>query len=193
MPITTNELLHSDQNFSFLPFHLDRLAEKAGLKTLAWRKAPPEDSLAFSQLMILGKHAPSSRPLRTDPLPRADETWLRALYESRVDYLRKWRAIGTHLCEKTAGARNVYNFGGGMFSYLLACYCAEYWNRVTACTVDGFAGRCLEKKVIPLESLSASAQDRMIIGTRPRLQQDVAERLRRAGWETVRWDDYVEG
>jgi hypothetical protein len=92
---------------------------------------------------------------------------------------------------ETAGADKVYNFGGGMFTYLLACYCRGYWRRVAACTVDGFSGECLGKPVVPLETLPSGAGGAVVLGTRPAIQEQLADRLALLGRRAVRWDHFV--
>jgi SAM-dependent methyltransferase len=190
---TSNELLFSDQNFSLLPGHLVRLAEKAGLKVLAWQTPPDHEHLMFSQMIVCCKSDDASSELPVGAVPEYDVQKLADLYGRRIQYLEAWRKIDEFLRWKTSGRRTVYNFGGGMYSYLLACYCEKYWSRVAACTVDGFSGTCVGKEVVPLETLRADADDCVVTGTRPILQKQVAARLRTLGWEAVSWDNFIEG
>lgn len=190
---TSNELLFSDQNFSFLPAHLVTLAEKAGLKVFAWHAAPDDGQLRFSQMIVCGKIDASRSESLGGGLPKHDAQALTNLYERRVQYLEAWRRIDEFLCWKTKSRRAVYNFGGGMFSYLLACYCEEYWSRVTSCVVDRFSGVCVGKDVLPLETLRATANDCIVTGTRPSLQKQLVARLQTLGWETVSWDNFIDG
>jgi SAM-dependent methyltransferase len=189
----SNELLFSDQNFSFLPAHLVRLAEKAGLNVLAWENTPDPEHLMFSQMIVCSKNAERRTEPHAAGVPETDARGLAYLYERRNHYLESWPKIDEFLCWKTNGCRSVFNFGGGMYSYLLACYCENYWSRVTSCVVDGFSGTCVGKTVVPLETLRADSSDRVVTGTRPVLQQPLAARLRTLGWETVSWDNFTAG
>jgi SAM-dependent methyltransferase len=189
----SNELLFSDQNYSFLPAHLVSLAEKAGLTVLAWENTPDLENLMFSQMIVCSKSAEGRTPSRARGIADLDAQTLAALYGRRVHYLEAWHRIDEFLCWKTSGRRSIYNFGGGMYSYLLACYCEKYWSSVTACAVDGFSGVCVGKEVVPLETLHPDANDRVVTGTRPILQQPLAARLRALGWETVSWDNFAAG
>lgn len=188
----SNELLYSDQNFSFLPSHLVGIAEKAGLRVLSWKRAPDCDSLRFSQMVVCARQDSESETL-PGPVPQAHDSVLADLYQQRVQYLEAWSSIDDHLCRKTDGHQNIYNFGAGMFSYLLAGYCEAYWNRVTSCIVDNFAGQCVGKSVLPLGQVSIGDQDCIVMGTRPNIQKQLATRLLSYGWKTVCWDNFVEG
>lgn len=189
---TSNELLYSDQNFSFLPAHVVSLAEKAGLRVLSWEKAPDNDSLRLSQLIVCGKKDSELDKLPGDQLPEVPDSFLEDLYKRRVQYLEAWARIDDYLCWKTSKKRNIHNFGAGMFSYLLACYCEAYWSRVASCTVDSFSGQCVGKQVVPLEALQLSDRDCIVIGTRPGIQKGLALRLKNLGSETVCWDNFIE-
>jgi SAM-dependent methyltransferase len=191
--IPTSELLYSDQNFSFLPTHLERLTQAAGLRLLSWQPAPVWNGLMFSQLVVCSKYECKGPELSGGPPPGADHQHLQDLYRKRTKYLEAWPRIEDYLLWKTTGVQNVYNFGGGMFTYLLACYCEEYWKRVVSCAVDGFAGRCLGKDVIALEALRQIEGDCVVIGTSPAIQKELAARVTSLGWDAVRWDNFIDG
>lgn len=191
--IPNNELLYSDPNFSFLPTHIVRLAERAGLRMLSRRKAPDSEILKFSQLFVFCKQDHEGGGLRSDPLPNTNAAILEDLYGKRKQYIEVWSKIDDYLCWKTERCRNVYNFGAGLYSYLLACYCESYWKRVASCTVDRFSGQCVGKRVVPFEELQLSDRDCIVIGTRPGIQRDLALRLKNLGRETVCWDNFIDG
>jgi hypothetical protein len=189
--IPTSELLYSDQNFSFLPQHLAKLCYAAGLRLVSWCPAPSVDDLKYSQLIVCAKEDRVKFQPHV-PLPILDDEALRRLYCARAEYLEAWARIDDHLLWKTQGASKIYNFGGGMFTYLLACYCEQYWQRVESCTVDRFSGECLGKRVVALESLSPVAGGAIVLGTRPAIQKELAARNASLGWRAIRWDNFVD-
>lgn len=191
--VASNELMYSDQNFSFLPTHLVGLAERAGLRVLSWRSAQDNDSLKFSQLLVCCKQAHKGIDLPGDLLPETSKTSLESLYSRRVQYIESWSKINEYLLWRTSKNRNVFNFGAGMYGYLLACYCEEYWKRVKACVVDGFNGEFLGKRVMPFEELRLGEMDCLVIGTRPGIQRMIASRFKDHGIETICWDNFIEG
>lgn len=187
----SNELLYSDQNFSFMPQHLVGLAEAVGLDVLSWRRAPDTDGLRLSQLMVCGRKNTGHASLQRDQVPELDEGFLPRLYGRRTEYLEAWPRIEDFLCWKTRKNQLVYNFGAGMYSYLLACYCDRYWDRVTACTLDRFSGEFAEKQVVPFEELRLSDGDCAVLGTRPAIQKLISSRIESGGSEAVCWDNFV--
>lgn len=190
--IPTSELLYSDQNFSFLPQHLAKLCHPAGLRLLSWSPAPPVDDLKYSQLIVCGRDTHAEPQPAAVSLPTLGDPGLQDLYGARKEYLQAWTRIEDHLLLQTEEAPKVYNFGGGMFTYLLACYCPRYWRRVAACTVDGFSGECLGKQVIALEALPRIDDGAIVLGTRPAIQKELAERISSLGWQAIRWDNFVK-
>jgi SAM-dependent methyltransferase len=187
--IPNSELLYCDQNFAFLPQHLAALCQAAGLRVLSWRAAPDAADLKYSQLIVCGKGA---QPLSA-PAPTLSQEDLRSLYRGRTEYLEAWPRIEDYLLQETAGSATIYNFGAGMFTCLLACYCEQYWQRVASCAMDGFSGECLGKQVVPLEELPPSPDAAVVLGARPAIQRDLASRIADLGWRVIRWDNFVEG
>jgi SAM-dependent methyltransferase len=191
--IPTNELLYSDQNFSFLPYHLTRLSEAARLKVLAWIKPPDTDSLRFSQLIVCCKKTDDFGLLHGTKVPDPEPQTLKELFLKRVDYLESWHRIEQHLVHSTTPCRHIYNFGAGMYSYLLACYCEQYWTRVESCTVDNCTGEFFGKQVVPLHALQPDNRDCVVLGTRPGLHSGLGSRLSALGWKTISWENFVIG
>ena len=192
----TSEILFSDQNFSFLPYHLATLAKKAGLRVIGWKDAPENDALIYSQLLIATKDRGRSIALSEEEeralMPPEAEQVL-DLYTKRSAYLNSWAEIDHYLCSQVRGYNQVYHFGAGMFTLHLACYCPGYWSQVTACVMDDTTGRFIDKRVYSLASLNFVTGDCVVIGVRPGIQRTIAARIEKQGVPTIVWDEFVEG
>ncbi len=180
------ELLMADQNFSLCPPHLDAIAAKAGMRVE--RRLPcPGGPLRNEQLAVMcpteaGRSEPAALPTR--------ET-IDATYTRLVTYLDAWAGLDAHLVAATDGARRVFNFGGGLWSYVLAAYCPQYWASVECCLVDGFTGRCIDREVKPFESVALSADDMLVLGTNPYVQPKLAARFAAARLRAVSWSHII--
>ncbi len=177
------ELLMADQNFSLCPPHLDAIAAKAGMRVE--RRLPcPGGPLRNEQLAVMRPGEPEAVNL---PTREAIDATLGQL----VSYLDAWAGLDARLVEATAGASRVFNFGGGLWSYVLAAYCPQYWARVECCLVDGFAGRCIDREVKPFDSVPLSPDDILVLGTNPYVQPKLANRFAAAGLRAVAWNDVI--
>jgi SAM-dependent methyltransferase len=183
----TNELLYSDQNYSFLPEHFVRLAAKSGLVLTDVRIAPHEvEGVRHSQMAILRR---TGAGVFEAIVPTVAS--LQMLYGARQKYLTAWQSLDQVLVAATAGSDRVFNFGAGMYSFLLACYCPRYWERVAECLVDGQCAEFFGKKVSDPAVVSFRKGDHIVLGTRPSAQGDLAPRLARLGPKVSRWDDRI--
>jgi SAM-dependent methyltransferase len=190
----TNELMFSDQNFSFVPFHLFNLVEKAGLHPLAWIKAPSIDSLMFSQMIVCAKRR---REFGEEADPDIVRQWspekLQSLYLRRCEYMQAWSNLDEFLFWKTEKSKRVYNFGAGMFAFQISCYCPNYWGKVDACTIDGYDGKFIDKPVIALEELRLDEDDSLVLGVRPLAQRALLQRFRDWPCDVICWDNFIDG
>jgi SAM-dependent methyltransferase len=185
--LLTNELLYSDQNYSFLPAHLLPLAEKGGLVLAGLTLAPHEiEGIRHSQMAVLGR---SGSCMSSGAIPGSPS--LRALYADRQKYLTAWQSLDQVLVEAISESVRVFNFGAGMYSFLLACYCPNYWARVAACLVDGQSAEFFGKTVADPASISFMKGDHIVLGTRPSAQSDLARRLAMLGPKVTRFDDRI--
>ena len=177
------ELLMADQNFSLCPPHLDAVAAKAGMHVE--RRLPcPGGPLRNEQLAVMRPGEPEAAILPT-------RAAVDVAFGQLVSYLEAWAGLDARLIEATAGASRVFNFGGGLWSYVLAAYCPQYWTRVECCLVDGFSGRCIDKEVKPFESVALSPNDVIVLGTNPYVQLKLAARLSGDGVRTVSWNHII--
>jgi SAM-dependent methyltransferase len=180
------ELLMADQNFSLLPAHLDTIAAKAGMMVV--RRLPcPGGPIRNEQLVVM-RSMTSGRPLAPAlPEPSA----VAVSYTRLVNYLTAWSTLDAHLLTLTTNARRVFNFGGGLWSYMLAAYCPDYWARVECCLVDGFDGRCIDKEVRRFESVALSPDDILVLGTNPYVQPKLIDRFLQDGLRAASWNDII--
>jgi SAM-dependent methyltransferase len=180
------ELVMADQNFSLCPPHLDVLAARAGM--CVERHLPcPGGPLRNEQLAVMRRM--NAAESQTAVLPSRQV--IDAAHVQLATYLNAWAEMDAVLVRATAGARRVFNFGGGLWSYVLAAYCPQYWARVECCLVDGFAGRCIDSEVKPFESVTLSPDDILVLGTNPYVQPKLVTRFAGAGLRAVSWDHII--
>lgn len=121
----TNELLYSDQNFSFRPVHFSALAKQAGLVLIDVKIAPDDfEGTRYSQMAVLQRAGDSVAPQSLPSVRSLD-----ALFTMRCDYLMAWKTLDVVLTSQVRDAARVFDFGAGMYSFLLTCYCPQYWSK----------------------------------------------------------------
>jgi len=187
----SNELLYSDQNYSFLPSHLKNLANKAGMDVVDWQHAPDIEGLRYSQMLVFRKSRGESENIAQTKLGCDQSVVLETIYEKRRSYLDAWSLLDCCLLKRIASSNRIFNFGAGMYGALLACYCDQYWARVESCIVDDFNGDFLGKPVFALNDILLEKEDAVVLGIRPSLQKAFFDRLRQTEAHIVRWDDLV--
>jgi SAM-dependent methyltransferase len=180
------ELLMADQNFSLRPPHLRAIATKAGMRVE--RRLPcPGGPLQNEQLVVM--RPADAQELDASGLPTRQA--IDASYADLVSYLKAWAELDAWLLSAIDGARRVFNFGGGLWSYVLAAYCPQYWARVECCLVDGFSGRCVDREVKPFESVDVSPDDVLVLGTNPYVQSKLIERFKERSVRAVSWAQII--
>lgn len=180
------ELLMADQNFSLCPVHLDAVATEAGMRVE--RRLPcPGGPLRNEQLVVMRPRGSDGSDAAALPARAAID----AAFGRFVSYLDAWAGLDARLLEAVAGAPRVFNFGGGLWSYVLAAYCPQYWARVQCCLVDGFAGRCIDREVKPFEDVALAPDDVLVLGTNPYVQPTLAARFAAAGLRAVSWNEII--
>ncbi len=182
------EILWGDQNFSFLPMNLYKLASQIGFKTVFWASSSDSPSLPPAQLLILTNN-PKYDHLKTSihdlDVPLDD------IYRMRSEYLSSFKKINAYLAEQT-GDKKVYNFGASYWTSVLAAYCPDYWKKVTACLTDEDPGasKFLGKDVVMYSSVVPSDAT-LVIGTGPGWQKQLKEKLAKDWAEIVTWDQFI--
>jgi len=184
----SNEMMWSDQNFSFTPAHLFRLSDKVGLKVQAWRKAPEAQCLLDKQLIVLSRSKKNNYGLSSDEPALFD---IKKNIDDRDKYVELWLALDKRLNERIGKTGKVYNFGASMWSYLLRAYCPQYWSAVDACLVDNLKGRFMDKKVLPCDRSLFEPHDTIVLGTNPASHPMLKKRLCENGLNVVVWDDII--
>lgn len=180
------ELLMADQNFSLCPPHLDAIAAKAGMQVT--RRLPcPGGPIRNEQLVVMRRAEVGNNVSVALPTQQTVD----AARVQLAAYINAWAGLDAYLSEAIAGGRRVFNFGGGLWSYVLAAYCRNYWARVECCLVDGFSGRCIDKEVKAFESVALTPDDVLVFGTNPYVQPKLADRFAAAGLRAVSWSHII--
>jgi 2-polyprenyl-3-methyl-5-hydroxy-6-metoxy-1,4-benzoquinol methylase len=181
----SNEMLWYDHNYSFRPKDLSVLSTAAGLHLENWQPNPDDKNLLDKQLVVL---ALKPRPVSITP-PTAYSA--AELFERRAAYLAKWRDLDNKLLGRISRHDRVFNFGASMWTWLLAGYCDQYWNKVNLCLVDGEHGRCLDKEVVPTATATFKSGDCIVLGVNPANQAAFGERFGSQGVHIIKWSDQI--
>jgi SAM-dependent methyltransferase len=187
--VPSSEMLWVDNNYSYLPIHVLRLAEQAGLVPLHFERNPPDITILNKQLMVFGESGTPDDTIAGLLRERVDPE---RIYAERVAYMRAWRNINDQLADDVRGCTRVVNFGASMWTWLLAGFCPDYWSRVDECTVDGFGGRCVDKPVVAFEEMNLGAGDALVLGLNPVTQDRFIRRFAGGPFRVVRWDHQVQ-
>lgn len=189
-PNSTNpsiELVMGDQNFSFAPTHIKTLANNSSLSLLNYDQVPTLPGIFNEQLFVLTIKLNSKNQQYNVP-----ELNSNSIYKERVKYLKAWNDLDNFLSEQYENAYRVFNFGAGMWTQLIAAYCPNYWNKVYACIIDQFEGRCLNKPVLPFQNIKFNPNDQIFLGVNPRHCQKLHERFKKLGLETLSSVGYID-
>ncbi len=184
------EILWSDQNFSFLPANLLKLAEDIGFKTVFWASSADSPSLPPAQLLLMTNNEAYSH-LKTDRV--ATDIALEDIFNKRSAYLSSFERISEHIVSNLSENGKVYNFGASYWTSILAAYCPDYWKRVVACLVDEDTGhsKFLGKDVSLFSSVTPGPDDVLVIGTGPGWQKNLKEKLAGNWKNIVTWDSFI--
>lgn len=182
------EMLYCDHNHSFRPGDLDTLARKAGYSIHAWLPNPDHITVLDKQLVVLSKRGgpPVAAGRRDEPSLTPEQ-----LFAERCEYAAQWQAMDGLLCDRIGAASRTFNFGSSSWTWLLAGYCPDYWDRLDCCVVDRFGGYCLDKVVKPLSDIPVDPADSIVLGVNPVSQPAFAQRFTTEGRTVVRWDQFV--
>lgn len=167
------ELLIGDHLHSFSPTHVRVLLNNAGLVTLKQVSAPPALGAFFATVATRKGVPPLSLPKRERP--------------DRRRYLHAWQWLDNALLMRLPDKR-IDCFGAGEAAALLRAYAPKTWARIESCFVDNPSGP--QFGTLAVGSLDSTPRC-LLLGVRPQAQPPLAERLERAGHETIRWDDLV--
>jgi SAM-dependent methyltransferase len=183
--VPTNEFLWCDHNFSFLPFHIKALAEKAGLTFLGFEKNPDDVTILHKQIVVLALNGGAKAAGQLEwPEEIVDSS---VLLSERLEYVNKWKALRSRLDATTRSYDRVFNFGASMWTFLLAGNCPEYWDKIERCTVDGADGLCVGKIVSPFSKIDFTEGDAIVLGLNPRTQETFSKRFDGAKYDVLTW------
>lgn len=182
--VPSNELLWCDNNYSYLPMHVVRFAERAGLIPIHFEENPDDITMLNKQLMVFGKAGQSDETIAG---VRNRKTSTIELYEKRCSYMQRWQQTNVSLAKSVSRHSRVINFGASMWTWLLAGFCPDYWERVEVCTVDGFEGKCIDKAVVPFGDLEFGGKDCLVLGVNPQSQAEFRQRFEGSSVEVISW------
>lgn len=181
----SNEMMWCDHNFSFRAADIALLADRTGFHVTVWQPNPANSALLNKQLVILARTDYETKLALPSSAYSPDE-----LFERRAEYFLRWRALDEELKKRVGEYKRIYNFGGSMWTWLLAGYCPIYWTRVEACLVDGAYGRVIDKTVLSPSEISLSNDDCIVLGINP-ANQAFAKRRFSPDVHIVSWSDQI--
>lgn len=183
-----NDMMWCDQNFSFAPEHLAKLAASAGLIALKWQKAPEDaPTLIDKQLIVLSSQENSLASDRNFKLLEIPKN-----IKLRDAYVYNWNTLDSFLCSEIEKYGTVFNFGASVWSYLLRGYCPSYWEQVQACTIDDFSGEFMDKKVIQFDTKAFPKDAVLVLGVSPTFQKVLTERFKSSELKTISWSNFID-
>ena len=186
--VPSNELLWCDNNYSYLPKHVIRFAEKTGLTPIHFETNPDDITILNKQLTVLGKRGVSDATIEK---VRGAEVPLSPLYVQRCSYMEGWRRTHDYLRESVKPYARVINFGASMWTWLLAGFCPDYWTKVDFCTVDQFGGKCVDRKVTPFAEVDFRKGECLVLGVHPQTQDGFKRRFEGQSLDVVTWNRHV--
>jgi SAM-dependent methyltransferase len=186
--VPSNELLWCDNNYSYLPIHVIRLAEAAGLTPIRFEENPDDITILNKQLVVLGKQG---RGDATIDAVRNRATSLGDLFEQRGAYMESWRRTNDTLSESIRPYKRVINFGASMWTWLLAGFSPDYWKKVDFCTVDDYGGKCVDRTVVPFADIEFGSGDCVVLGVNPQTQDAFKARFTQTPPDVITWNNYV--
>ena len=184
-----SEFMFSDQKFSFTPTHLMRMAEPAGLHALKWCPPPAVTSMHDKQLWVFATDKKDA--------PEIDERHFRSvsldqLFRERSEYIKSYLECDAYLVQSIEKCERVYNFGTSIWTMLLRAYCGSYWQRVTACVIDGGQGQFHGRPVEDFQALPLSSHDALVLGVNPLSQAEFSCRLEKMGIKSIGWSQIIQ-
>ena len=180
------ELLMGDQNYSYNDCNLNLICDKAGFEIVKAGHNPDYKGLRNEMFVLLRKKT-------NDGFCGHCETDCEKLYYERCEYLLQWKKLNDYLAEEINRHKNkkVINFGAGLFSYILAAYCPDYWKKVDFCAIDGFEGKCLDKDVRKYDAGEMNGYT-VVLGTNPEVQNKLKERFNAENTTCVTWNNIIK-
>jgi SAM-dependent methyltransferase len=133
-----------------------------------------------------------------DATDRASELALRNeafsdLWSRRDSYLKAWHDLDQLLLNRSQSFQRLVAFGGGQTAALLRAYAPRTWGRLELIILDDAEeawtlGIPIDSYTNAVQGLGAAG---ILIAAAPRAQTALAERLRRNGLQSIRWDDLI--
>ncbi len=190
------EIVRSDHQFSMTPYHLSAVAWKAGFVPLRSTLCPGggEDlDYEYNQLLVASLPGDADEAPAMPPLPGyLQEANRLQLFGARTKYMHDFAGLDAALQARLEGCKRVVCFGTGGWACILAGFAPEVWRRVEACVIDGVSDRTFfGRPIVAYSELAEMNPDAVIVGVNPATQPMIGQRLERAGYRIVRWDDLI--
>jgi len=183
------ELLWSDQNFSFLPNHMEEFAKVKNkmFKYSYWSFSPTISSLPPAQLLLLTNN-PLYDSYKLD-IAKIDK---QEIYNLRREYLSSFAKIDEFLTDSVREFEHVYNYGASYWTSILAVYCPNYWEKVIACVIDDvdIAQQFMGKEVLRNEELN-KADSILVLGTSPAGHKNLKTKLMPTWNNIINWEKFI--
>ncbi len=192
-PDATNpgsDVMWIDQNYSFCPNHLFKLAEKVGLSVVNWCKLPEMKGLCDRQLAVFAKKP----ELHKNGFIARDKHELNISMniKERCAYLNRWFTLDEVLMRRVSSYRRLFHFGASMWTYLIRAYCPRYWQAVDYCVVDNDAGVFMDKVLLKYDECTFVSEDVLLLGVHPLTQPALEERFSHCELNVVTWYDLLQ-
>ena len=183
------ELFFSDHNYSLLPSNMITMGKELGFGTVFISKSEENPSLPPAQLLLLT----NNEKYQKYEYDRQDFTGceITTVVDDKKSYIGSIKDLGDYILREISAYSRIYNFGASFWTSVLAGYCQNYWEKVTACVVDTYSGgnKFMGKEIMELKNIPEDENTVIVLGTSPATHDILFEKLRNR-YKVLRWDSY---
>ena len=178
------EMLFFDHLYSLTPASLKIVSAAASLVVATQTIAP--QGIGDFQMIVLDAAGPA-RPRQQ----RHDRPFL-DLHDRRQSYLEHWGKLDQALLDRSGSSSHLVAFGGGQTAALLRAYAPRTWARISSVVLDDVnEAWMLGRPVASYRDAVQNPGGTVLIATAPRVQDAIAERLKRDGLRSIAWNDLI--
>jgi SAM-dependent methyltransferase len=179
-----SELLFFDHLYTFTTNSLGHAVADTSLLMRTQSLAPPAIG-DFQMVTFDNAETGSTLPLHQGSFS--------GLCSQRQSYLEGWYRLDQALLDRLQAVPRLVGFGGGQTAALLRAYAPRTWARIETILLDDVNEAW--QLGVPVASYGNAVQNlettAILIMTSPRVQGAIADRLRRDGLQSIRWDDLI--